>query len=223
MKNQNEFYNLSLRYNILGPSDGLFLSIDHDVYSYLYNGSKLPVVECYASPFNNNLPHYCSIYERDYIYGSLGKYKDYITRLTQPTRLILNPPYTNRMIDECINLLLEYMDRCNGDFFLMLPLMYNYEPTERLLSYRNTFYKLLESNSYTIEDYSKNISILTPMNIIIVANIANNKELSQKCVDDISKILETKADILKAKNKIINPWHVMYDTDIPEKNISAPK
>ena len=218
----HHFCNLCLRYNVLGPSDGLFLSIDKDIYSYLEYTSKLNVVEGYASPFNYNLPKYCSIYKDDSVYNSLGPYKNYIQNLTYPVRFILNPPYTNRTMEECINLLLEYMDKYNGEFILMLPVMIDYDPIIRLLKYPNTYHKLTKGNTYTIHDHSKNKRILAPMDLIFVANIGGDIEKSKECVEEITAYLSLLAErIISKQNKTdeCKPWH--KTNSLPETPIIA--
>lgn len=215
---KEQFYNLCLRYNVLGPSDGLFLSIDRDVYQYMSDSSNLQVVEGYASPFNNNLEKYCSVYPEDLIYGSLGTYKSFINELDTPVRLVLNPPYTNRMIDECINLLLDYMAKYQGEFLMMLPFMNDYEPINRLLEFPGTKCRVIDGNTYTIHDHSRDTAIIAPMNLILVANIRlGENNVSQECVDDIAQFLSLKAINLKNKKSNINsskPWQRRKPDDV---------
>ncbi|CAK7994511.1 Phosphorylated CTD interacting factor 1 WW domain-containing protein [uncultured virus] len=219
LKGRKEFYNLCLRYNVLGPSDGLFLSIDKDVYHYLKESSELPTVECYASPFNHNLERYCSVYPEDAIYGSLGCYRSFIEDLDEPVRLILNPPYTNRMMEECINLLLKYMERHqDAEFVAMLPLMNGYEPMIRLFESPGTTYRLIEGDNYTIHDHSKDCAIIAPMNLILVANLRGD---SQECVDDIAQFLSVKAINLKNEKvaaKASRPWRSSKSGMSPRTN-----
>jgi len=197
---ENSFKNLVARYHLLGTSNGLFLSIDKDVYVFLKRSSKFPLLECYASPFNHNLDEYCSVYNQDDIYGSLGRFEEYIDKLYKPVRLCLNPPYIDSIIDIAINKTLAYMKRCRGEFIAMLP--YTTTPSEAMQSlfqYKNTYSILMEGETYTLHNFLLERDITAPMKLYIICNIENSLELSQQCAESIVKYLELKAVNLKGK------------------------
>lgn len=191
---QEEFEMLVLRYYVIGFSQGLFLSIDRDVYQAMYRSSKLPTIEGYASPFNSNLENFCSLFYDDGVYGSLGKFEEYIPQLKTNARLCVNPPYVNSVMGACINVLIDYMKRCRGEFIGLFPLMNSFEPMERLLSFGNTRYVLLEGGSYTIFNFLCGKDIVAPMKLYIICNIENNSIASQKCANDIAYFLRKKAE-----------------------------
>ena len=185
----DEFYNLVIRYSILGPTHGLFLSIDKRIYRILYESSELPVLECYASPFNRNLNNYCSVFSDDKKYGSKGPFSKYINQLNQSCRLIVNPPYTKLVMEECFTVIMNYMKRQRGEFISMLPLMHNYQPMEEFLNFPNTAYEIVKGTEYTIHDYSKDVPIKAKMDLLIVANISMNKYKSSQFVKSIVRCL----------------------------------
>ena len=184
--NRDEFIQLSIRYHVLGYSEGLFLSIDRHIYQKLMKSSKLPVLECYASPFNHNIDTYCSLFEEDKVFGALPRFDVFIDSINFPCRLIVNPPYTTRVIETCINKIINYMNRCNGEFIAMLPIMYHYPPLEKLLSYGNTKHVLLKKGTYCVFNFVSQVNIIFPSTVYIVANVGGCPIKSQLMADNIS-------------------------------------
>lgn len=108
---------LIIRYFPLGIDTGYFWSIDRKLYSFFESTSTVPSLECFASPFNHFLDNYCSIYEDDTVFGSKGNFFDYIRHLTTnkiPMRLIINPPYIEKIVEEAAAAVTTYLSEVPG-------------------------------------------------------------------------------------------------------------
>ena len=193
----DEFEQLVLRYSLMGFGDGLFLSIDREVYEFLEKSSKLPVLEGFASPFNHNLSNYCSLFHQDETYGGLGPYEEYIEKLTIPVRLCLNPPYVNNIIATCIEKLINYMTRYRGEFIMMVPVVQNFFPLETLLTFGNTRHNIMEPGSHTLHNFIQEQDIVAPIKLYIICNIGGSADESQRFANDISFFLRKKSCKIK--------------------------
>ena len=158
-----QFHKLVSRYYPVLLTDGLFLGIDPRVLIALESSSKNPTIECYASPFNHTLLNYCSLFREDHVYGSLPRFDEYIKYVDYPCRLFLNPPYTPAAIQICIDSLLIYVRKHRGEFICLLPLMYNYEPLDRLLAHPNTHRRVLDPGTYTLYSFTTDKIITATM------------------------------------------------------------
>jgi len=195
-KGLNEFVNLALRYYVLTITEGLFLSLPKELYTQLLLSSQLPVLECYASPFNHCLTDYCSLFAEDVIYGALPRFDQFIDMIHYPVRLVLNPPYTPRIMQICITKLLAYMNREKGEFIMVMPIMYNFPELNELLSYNNTAYTLLQYGMYTLHSFMTCTDIVAPMKLYIVANIEGSYQKSVAMVNNIALHLREGANRL---------------------------
>jgi hypothetical protein len=73
-ENKEELANLIERYYSFGFK-GLFWSIHPDIFeAFEKDGTNFINIEGFASPFNNNLKKFCSLYPTDKIYGSIGNF-----------------------------------------------------------------------------------------------------------------------------------------------------
>ena len=190
---ESHFISLTLRYYILLQNEGLFLSVDPELYNTLYYNSTLPVLECYGSPFNHTID-YCSLFDEDYVYGALPTFEKMIQEINYPCRLLINPPYTGEIIRKCINLLLEYLKRVGGEFIMLLPVMYYYEWIDKICSYPNTCSHLLEKGKYTVYSAIQECDVVAPMKLYLIVNVGGSQEKSQKLLDDLVYRLRKKAD-----------------------------
>lgn len=88
---------LVLLYDMLGFDTGQFWGLVPDAYS-LQPVTK--VLECFASPFNHNLPQYCSaLPEVDKEFGSIGSFFDLDNSTFDDFELyVANPPFVESLI-----------------------------------------------------------------------------------------------------------------------------
>lgn len=194
-----EIISLILRYYILLLNEGLFLSVDLELYESLQLSSTLPVVKCYASPFDNSFS-YCSLFEEDETFGAYPRFEEYVERLNIPCRLLVNPPYTVRSITTCIEKLISYMTRCGGEFILMLPVMINFEPIDRILEYPGTRGTILLKDRYTLYTAIGDSEIIAPMNLWMIVNVRGGCfDAASRMLSDMTYHLRCKADRLIKK------------------------
>ncbi|KRX03539.1 hypothetical protein PPERSA_02918 [Pseudocohnilembus persalinus] len=80
--------------------------------------------ELFASPINNHLPYYFSLFESDKILGSLGKYQN-LKNIKQDQIingcLEVNPPFVEKVFVESAQLLTQFLQNCedkNDKFFV---------------------------------------------------------------------------------------------------------
>lgn len=113
---------LIIKYFPLGITSGLFWSVDKPIYKELIEQSPLPALECFASPFNYSCSNFCSLFESDKAFGSKGNFFDYIQKLNEPCRLLVNPPYVEKIMAKTANVVLDYLNRVPGsEAIFMLP------------------------------------------------------------------------------------------------------
>src|SRR4029079_2279144 len=117
---EDKMKRLLLRYRPFGPERGFFWSMDRELYAFL---SDKTVIEGFASPFNRNSPNYCSFFEEDMRdFSSKGNVFEYMKKLDIPVRLILNPPYTEKIINRTADELISYVERVRGsECIVMIP------------------------------------------------------------------------------------------------------
>lgn len=197
----NALLRLALRYELLGRSSGFFWSIDHCLYSRFAAldtaTRQLPTLECFGSPFNHYLPDYCSLFPEDEAYGSKGNFFSYVPRLSCPVRFIFNPPYTSRLIEESVELLLRHLQAYpESEFVALLPAWDKLDGPARLSGLTGSAAALLPGREYTLYDYSKPGPIVGMRASVLIANIGNSEELSRRYVQLASAKLRQQALLL---------------------------
>lgn len=107
------------RYSFACTAYQFFWSIPPSVYEAV-NDDRLEVIEAFASPFNNNLDKYCSLYDEDRMFGSLGNFFDVICspRGEKRRRWIINPPFTNSVMNKVRDVLIENTE---DEYMFLLP------------------------------------------------------------------------------------------------------
>lgn len=190
---------LSLRYHLLLKSSGHFLSMDRELYRELLCSSRLPVLECYASPFNHNLTHYCSLFPEDELFGACPRFDELVDWINFPCRLIANPPYTVKSINKFVEKIMAYMKRQRGEFIALLPHLEGSARMEELLSSENTAHAILPGETYLLHDFLTRVDITVPMVLYIVVNVECSYMRSAKMVSHIAHRLRTRAEALLKK------------------------
>lgn len=124
----NQLRGAVLRYSILNPTSGMFWSLHSGLYEEMIKSSTLPFVEGFASPFNFNTKNFCSLFNKDkdlsYPDGVKcnGDFFQFIDELNIPMNMILNPPYSDRIIDKTVDSVIPYLMRCtSAHMILALP------------------------------------------------------------------------------------------------------
>jgi hypothetical protein len=193
MAGMDEFIALCLRYYVPLSSEGLFLSIDSKMYSSINNSSKLPVIEWCASPFNNNLSHsYCSLFDEDKVFGAWPRFDKLIDFIDFPCRLCINPPYTFDTITLCVDKLLKYMSRQRGEFIMILPEMFNFNPLDQVLKSDNTAYELLTPGTYVLHSFLSGM-LTASMNLYLIVNVGGSERESKLVLNDLVYHMRQKA------------------------------
>lgn len=199
-----EYISLVLRYHILSLTEGLFLSIDPDLYECLRRSTGLPILECYASPFNYNIQAHCSLFQEDKVFGCFTRFDKFVDKINYPCRLCVNPPFTPRAIEVCIDKLISYMNRYNGEFVALIPIMYNYPPLEKILYYGNTQHVMLLAKTYTLYSFFSGKDIVTPMQLYLLVNVGGSKKTSRLFLEEIQSRLQMKANaVLNTRAEVI--------------------
>ena len=157
---------LLLNYHPLGIGSGFFWSMDRRLYTFL-SQTELPVLECFASPFNNNLTKYCSFFDQDMAFGARGNFFEYIAVLNIPIRLVLNPPYVISIMNQAAKATTDYLNRVPGsECVFMLPNWPDLEAIVMLKNFDNSDWHVFTHNQYSIHDHYTDSVIFTPMELI---------------------------------------------------------
>lgn len=190
-----------LRYQLLGRNRGLFWSIDNQLYQSFPQLDKdttpLETIECFASPFNQNLTYWCSAFEEDRIYGSRGNFFKVIKEIKGPKRFILNPPYTVYIVSDSIRVTLDYMERNPGcELIAMLPYqsdLKEMDSIKMLESMPNKWMLVLNPPSYTIHDFSTREDLRIAMSVYFFVSIGNSTDKSKAYANRCRDFLADKA------------------------------
>jgi len=195
MAGKCEFVKLVLRYHIMILSEGLFLSINPEVYEMLIDSTELSIIEAFGSPLNNNargdFREYCSLFPEDAVYGALRRFDEYIETLKIPVRLVVNPPYTPKMIAMTVDKVIAYMNRVHGgEFIMLLPLMFYFEHVDKIRNYGNTCSCMLPKGQHTFYSFFSKTTVPTPTQLYLIVNVANCKQRSEQLLSEIASFLE---------------------------------
>jgi len=187
-----EFIRLVLRYSILSPSSGLFWSLDPEMYSGL-SRSKYDVLECFASPFNYNIKHFCSVFGDDteltYPDGVVchGDFFSYIEELNDVYRLIVNPPYTDRVIDRTADAVAGYMARFPlAQFVAILPHWIPQNGITKMKEIQGSVSHVFEYGSFVLYNATSR-KIFKPVNttLIMIVNMCSDINQSTVAMNNI--------------------------------------
>lgn len=188
-----KFINLLLRYHVLLISEGLFLSIEPDLIYKLIRSSNKPVAEGFNSPFNYTCPYYCSLFLEDKDFGALPPFNVYIDKVDFPVRWILNPPYTPKCIEMCVDKVISYLDRVpSAEVVMLLPIMYHFEGVNRMRNYKETQSCLLTKGEHTVYSFFTSTSVMIPTKLYLIVNVENSKSKSEQLLGEIVTFLSDK-------------------------------
>lgn len=199
------FLEVFLSYSFLNPDTGLFWSMAKEAYKI--SGSAdygIKVLECFASPFNYNLNSFCSVFAVDRLltYPSgvtcYGDFFDYIKKLkthTDPVRLVVNPPYTDRIIDKVGDELVSYMEaQPDGELIAMLPDWTPQAGIEKLKAIQGSVWHYFASKEFHLFD-SVHQETIRPrgMKLLIIVNFGHDSKASQDMLSRLVDAIKTSA------------------------------
>lgn len=201
-RRDDKFIATLLRYSPLNTETGYFLSIEPRLYDVL---SKSPIrtLECFASPFNYNLKNFCSVFPEDMdmeypedvrCYGNFFSYIDLLKKEKEPCRLIVNPPYTDRILNKVGEKIVEYFEvHPKAELFCVLPDWTPQPGIEAIMNIKgsvSTHYSLAETSDdvFTMYSFSQNRSIhMKEKRLIVISNFQMDTSKSQ----DVLRIINT--------------------------------
>lgn len=206
----DEIAELIGRYNFLCPTSGYFWSIHPEVYK-MFEVEDCPdtanplieVIEGFSSPYNNNLAKYCSLYSEDEAFGSVGNFFGQIRDRGEQgesgyRRWIINPPYTNYVIDRMYEAISVRMGRFpNDEFYFMLP----WWPQLRLITNIKTrgIGHHFACKSYRIFDHLEGTEI-SPRVDMFVGFIKSYPVTSSPILEKLIRIMDQPARIKTTTN-----------------------
>lgn len=213
---KDAYISLLTRYYPMLQTDGLFLSIDHRLVEALCASSKLAVLEWYGSPLNHSTENYCSLFQEDVQYGAYPRIDEFIDFVDFPCRMLVNPPYTPAAIKVCIDKLLDYMKRQRGEFICLLPVMFNYEPMDRLLEYPGTHSRILEAGDYTLYSFVAGKPITATMKLQIIVNTAEDSLAMLDAIVDKMKDYALEVTLQARRERTKSAIHTKQYTRAPD-------
>jgi hypothetical protein len=191
-----------LNYSFLNPESGLFWSIAQEIYNPLSTSSYgLKVLECFASPFNYNINSFCSVFSADaklkypegvLCYGDFFYYIEQLKNHPDPVRLIINPPYTDRVIDAVGEKVASYFaTHDNAEFIAMLPDWTPQAGIEKLLALPGSVSHHFAAKEFYLYDSIKQKTIQpVGMKMLLVVNIGSDTTDSQEKLDELTEIIK---------------------------------
>lgn len=176
---ENTLISLIERYDFLRPTSGFFWSIHPRVYEFLSSTPNkegnypIEVIEGFASPYNNNLPRYCSVYASDKCFGSMGNFFDVIETAgdqneTGYRRWIVNPPYTSFVIERTRIAIENRLNSFPDDeFYFLLPAWFS--PTLQLIETITLrgMGLVLKEGDHQIYDHISGTSLTPPISLFV--------------------------------------------------------
>ena len=193
--NETEMIHFVERYAFLMPELGFFWSIHPDAYEIidtLKDDNTHKIIEGFASPLNHNLSNWCSVYQRDNKFGAIGNYQDAIQNEISPTdksiRWVINPAYTEYLIDIAhrgiVNRMEEYP---NDEFLLLLPAWPHLPIVEWLVKNGECWY--FEGGTYKVYDYLAGEDVNVPNGVNMLIGYVRSRESSVPTVPFVSDVV----------------------------------
>lgn len=111
---------LFLFYIIVGFDTGQFWGLHPNIYNFINNNYKNSI-ECFASPFNNNIENYYSLlYPIDKYYGSKGDFFENFLKINYNV-YVINPPFIDTIILKVFDMIEEKLKYNHIQIFLYIP------------------------------------------------------------------------------------------------------
>lgn len=188
---------LVIRYSLLGVNTGTFWSLDPELMRKFQHGDNV-TLECFASPFNYNINNFCSVYDEDMSLNYKGakchgNFFKVIEGYDKPYKLIVNPPYTDAIIDKMTTALVDYYKRCDGLAKMIIALPpWQSESITILQNMKGAAYEVVENGKFILYDPIKRKPFIpSVVSMMFIVNIASDEIESKDVLRDI--IRHTKA------------------------------
>lgn len=142
----NDVKCLALRYKTLetmNPLDSLQGKVSTDAYSLLPENT----IEAFASPFNHQLMRYCSKFDIDELFGSIGSFFD--MNFAYGEMVVANPPFINSVIRKLIYFI---ESRRDMKFICILPKWDDEEWFTSILTLSDEHKFITERHKYMIKN-----------------------------------------------------------------------
>jgi len=206
-KNDRYFTEVFLNYSLLNPESGLFWSIAKEAYAIAGKSNYgIKVLECFASPFNYNLDSFCSAFPSDQLleykpgvicYGDFFTYIEKLKAHSGPVRLIVNPPYTDLLINKVAEEVVSYMKLQPGaEFIAMLPDWTPQPGISKLLALEGSVSAHFASKQFNLFDAVHQKSIKpVGMKMLLIINLGGSLGLedSQDMLSALQKVITVSA------------------------------
>jgi hypothetical protein len=145
------------------------------------------VIEAFASPFNNNLDLYCSLYPEDSEFGSIGDFFTVISTRgvgegivsTCRRRWVINPPFTNTIFVQVCDAISKRMNMAPEDEYYFLMPEWPSSALYALIREHGTMTKLV-GGTYLIYDHI-NGTYISPFVDMIFGTIRGRVSLNDVC------------------------------------------
>lgn len=106
-----QMIDLLIRYKMIGFDTGQFYGMTPECYQLMYQLNP-NIMECFASPLNNNLLNYCSIFKEDEQYfGSSGSFFDVFPNDITNEVYVINPPNSDEILTKCNELIEQKLNK----------------------------------------------------------------------------------------------------------------
>ena len=178
---------------MVGFDTGQFWGLHPNFYNYIKENYK-KTIECFASPFNNNLNDYFSlIYPVDKYYGSKGDFFENFLKVKYDI-YIINPPFVESIINKVLILIEEKLKTKDVQIFTYIP-----QWDDLILPWYNKMSKTyylkifkLKSNNTMLFDYINNKSIKDTFGTYIICINNISYSLCNKIKSDLNSIYKLK-------------------------------
>jgi len=186
---EKELISMVERYYILQPNGSIFWSSPPEMYKFLSikDDECIEVVEGFGSPLNNcEIDAYCSIYDDDKVFGSIGNFFDQISTRGNINdmgyrRWLINPPFTRKIMDmvyEAVTSRMNYYPK--DEFYFILP----YWAPIRLLDLLETRGTVMElkPGSYRLYNHLTGEYFKPPVELIFASLKADDTRLADASI-----------------------------------------
>lgn len=168
---------LFLFYIIVGFDTGQFWGLHPNIYKFI-NSNYKNCIECFASPFNNNMKNYYSLlYPIDKYYGSKGDFFLNFMKLNHNV-YVINPPFIDTIIIKVLDMIDEKLKNNHIQIFLYIPQWDDIIiPWYNNISKKyNTVLCKLNKNNSIVYDYiaEKSLNATFGTYFIYINNLINN-------------------------------------------------
>ena len=152
----------SEKYRKLNPDGVSFMTVTNEMFNDLDHKHKF-TLECFASPFDNRLVKFCSLYpEQDKLYGSIGDFFKVDISSFNEEVLFINPPLVELVIRKTMIRIIELLESKHKiDLIVILPfwedMMTNFANssfvTEKEILNKGEYSMILSHKSFVITSY----------------------------------------------------------------------